>query len=160
MTAAGGEAGADVAPPDPEALAALHASVFTVPRPWSAAEFRALLASRGSFAVTRPAEPGLGGFALVRALAGEAELLTLAVAPDMRRQGIGRQLLEAALEGAAARGAWVMLLEVAADNAPAVALYEAAGFARVARRPRYYRDAFGDAVDALILSRALDPETT
>jgi [ribosomal protein S18]-alanine N-acetyltransferase len=91
------------------------------------------------------------GFILFRVAADEAEVLTLAVTPAARRHGLGRRLLRAALERAAAQGAARMFLEVSAANGPARGLYETAGFSEVARRPRYYVDGS----DALVLSRTL-----
>ena len=83
----------------PEALAALHARAFAggVPRPWSAAEFAALVGEAATLIAARD-----GGFALGRVAGPEAELLTLAVDPDARRRGIGSALV-AAFEAAAAR---------------------------------------------------------
>lgn len=133
----------------PADLARLHAACFTVPRPWAAGEFAALLAHPGCLLLTEPE-----GFALLRVAGDEAELLTLAVAPASRRQGIGRRLLASACTAAAARGAQALLLEVAADNAAARALYAATGFAIAGRRPRYYRAPDG-AVDALVLRKPL-----
>ncbi|RMF33385.1 MAG: GNAT family N-acetyltransferase, partial [Alphaproteobacteria bacterium] len=70
-------------------MAEIHAACFTdAPKPWSAAAFRDMLGAPGVFPVALP-----GGFALGRVAAGEAELLTLAVHPDFRRQGHGRRLL-------------------------------------------------------------------
>lgn len=129
----------------PRALAALHAAAFTVPRPWTAEELAALLAHPG--AVLAAAEQG---FALARVAADEAELLTIAVAPAARRRGLGRQLLARVLTAAAGRGARSVFLEVAADNAPARALYAMAGFAEAGRRRGYYGGA-----DALVLRRPL-----
>ena len=127
---------------DPAALAALHARCFTVPRPWTPAEFADLLAGQGAFLLTRPE-----GFLLGRALAGEAELLTLAVDPDRRRQGAGRRLL-AQFEASARRmGADTAFLEVAAGNVAARALYAAGGWLEAGRRPRYY----GPAEDAIVM---------
>jgi len=134
----------------PEALAALHARCFTSPRPWSAVEFVALIDAPGVFLLGDAA-----GFVLGRALAGEAELLTLAVAPEARRQGAGRRLLAAFEAGAAARGATEAFLEVAADNAPALALYLGAGWSEAGRRRGYYRRAEGPAADALTLRKVL-----
>ena len=136
----------------PDEMAALHARCFTVPRPWTATEFAEMLQSLHVFAV-----PRADGFALVRVIADEAELLTLAVAPEARRQGIGRAMLAEALDRAARRGAVTMHLEVAADNTPALALYDRAGFARTGRRPGYYRSPVGQRTDALLLARALPP---
>jgi ribosomal-protein-alanine N-acetyltransferase len=134
----------------PEALARLHAACFTVPRPWSAQEFAALLADRGVILVTESA-----GFALGRVAADEAEVLTIAVDPAARRSGVGARLLGALLTEAATRGATEAFLEVAADNAAALALYRGAGFAEAGRRRGYYRGPSGAATDALILRRAL-----
>ncbi|MDF1729040.1 MAG: ribosomal-protein-alanine acetyltransferase, partial [Sulfitobacter sp.] len=67
----------------PADLARLHAAAFTRERPWAAAEFAALLENRHTALLTRP-----HGFALTRTVAGESELLTLAVDPAHQRQGI------------------------------------------------------------------------
>ncbi len=75
-------------------------------------------------------------------IAGEAEVLTLAVRPAARRRGIGRALVEAAATLAEASAA-AMFLEVAADNPGAVALYAQTGFEIVGRRPGYYGRAGG-----------------
>ncbi len=90
------------------------------------------------------------GFILARAVAGEAEVLTLAVHPDARRQGAGLALVQAAAEVALATGAETLWLEVAEDNAAALALYAAAGFEEAGRRRGYYPRADGRA-DALTL---------
>lgn len=134
----------------PAEMAALHAASFTTPRPWSEAEFAALLASPLVFALSEP-----GGFLLGRAVAGEAELLTVAVAPDQRRKGHGAALVRAFLQEAEARNADSAFLEVAADNAPAIALYAAAGFIPAGKRRGYYTGLDGRAQDALILVRSL-----
>ena len=133
----------------PEALAALHRVCFTTPRPWTAAEFAGLLAMPGVFLIG-----ATGGFVLGRALAGEAELLTLAVAPQQRRRGVGRTLLAGFEAAARAAGAEAAFLEVAAGNEPAQALYAAAGWRQTGRRPRYYHHPDGRAEDALLLTRA------
>lgn len=135
---------------DPARLAALHAECFTTPRPWSAAEIADMLDMPGTFLLDAP-----DGFLVGRALAGEAEILTLAVAPRARRHGIARGLVAAFLDRARGAGAATAFLEVAADNAAARALYAAAGFAETGRRPRYYRRPDGTAADALVLSLSL-----
>lgn len=130
----------------PAQMAALHAQCFDTPRPWSAAEFAALLSSPTTFTLTRPT-----GFLLGRAVADEAELLTLAVDPNHRRAGHGRALVAAFLDESRQKHAATAFLEVAADNAPAIALYHSAGFTESGRRPRYYAAADGTRRDALIL---------
>lgn len=133
--------------------AALHAESFD--DAWREAEIAALLASPGVFArLARDGEAPLG-FLLVRVAADEAEILTLAVSPARRRQGAGRALVEAAAEAAVLVGATALFLEVAEDNGPALALYNACGFERVGRRLGYYVRG-EDRVDALALRRALN----
>jgi ribosomal-protein-alanine N-acetyltransferase len=131
----------------PEALARLHAEAFSVPRPWTPAEFAGLLAHPGSFLLHER-----DGFLLGRAAAGEAELLTLAVAATARRRGMGRRLVLAFLAESARRGAMSAFLEVAATNAAAIALYRATGFAEAGRRRAYYRGPDGDRIDAVVMS--------
>lgn len=130
----------------PDRLAALHAAAFVTPRPWGEAEFAALLAEPGVFLVAEEA-----GFALGRAVLDEAELLTIAVAPEARRQGLGHRLMTEWEVAAAARGARRALLEVAQDNTAARALYAARGFTPAGRRRGYYRHPDGHRVDALVL---------
>jgi [ribosomal protein S18]-alanine N-acetyltransferase len=79
------------------------------------------------------------GFALMRVAADEAEVIAIGVRPAQQRRGVGRVLLEEIVARAARAGAARLFLEVAEDNAPARALYAAAGFAQVGRRPNYYR---------------------
>lgn len=135
--------------PDPQALAELHASAFRHPRPWNAAEFAALLDDPQIIVAAWPEIGPPQAVAVVRTVAGEAEVLTLAVAPARRRQGLGRAVLDNALVRAAAAGASATFLEVAADNAAALALYGYMGFRTVGRRRGYY----AADTDALILRR-------
>lgn len=134
-----------------EALAALHARCFVMPRPWSAEEFVSILAQRGAVLVSRPE-----GFAVGRVAGPEAELLTLAVDPDQRRRGIGRHLLQG-FEHAAREGRAVeALLEVAAENTAAIGLYTQAGYAERGRRRAYYlRPDGAGREDAIVMGRRL-----
>ncbi len=134
----------------PVAMAALHAACFTTPRPWSAAEITSLLDSPLVFALTEA-----HAFLLGRVVAGEAELLTLAVAPTARRQGTGSRLVAGFLAECARQGAESAFLEVAEPNAPARALYAAHGFTETGRRKAYYHSPEGLAQDALVLVRLL-----
>lgn len=128
------------------ALAALHAAAFD--HPWPAAEIKALMASPGVFALIVEE----AGFILCRAIAGEAEILTLAVAPVARRRGTGAALVEAAANLAEGLECDDLFLEVAHDNVAALALYESAGFARVGLRKGYY----ASGADAVVMRRALN----
>lgn len=127
-------------------MAALHARCFVRPAPWTAAGLAAARDAPGAFLCTAPE-----GFALGRAIAGEAELLTLAVAPEARRRGVGAALLAAFEAEAAARGAARAYLEVASDNPAAQALYTRAGWRHAGLRHGYY----GGGVDAVIMHKAL-----
>ncbi|MGB5949256.1 MAG: GNAT family N-acetyltransferase [Parvibaculum sp.] len=137
-----------------ESLAALHRASFD--EPWDAPSIAAILAMPGSFALVAVRDAGAAGsrlpvgFVLLRVAADEAEILTIAVDPALRRAGVGRRLVEAAAALALAHGASALFLEVAEDNAPALALYEGQGFRTVGRRPGYYRRA-GGVVSALTM---------
>jgi [ribosomal protein S18]-alanine N-acetyltransferase len=137
----------------PEALAGLHARCFVTPAPWDAASFAGFLADPLAFLLVE----GDAGFLLGRAVAGEAELLTLAVAPEARRRGLGRKLVSRFLYQARLRGAERAFLEVAADNPAAIALYESTGFSKVGQRRAYYATPHGNRIDALVLARDLPP---
>lgn len=132
----------------PEALAALHGRVFE--RGWSAGEFAAFRDDPACVLITRPE-----GFAMARVVLDEAEILTIATAPEHRRKGIARALLADLLDRASTRGVRQIFLDVAADNAPARALYDRAGFAQIAERRGYYPRHDGPPVDALVLRKAL-----
>lgn len=137
----------EIAPFDPTAdaapLAALHAACFD--QPWDAASLRNLLCAPGAFAFHHP-----DGFVLARVAGGEAEILTLAVAPKARGKGLGRALLCEAIAKAGEAGADAMFLEVGRDNPAALALYRGLGFTDVGLRKAYYRGG-----DALVLRLSL-----
>ncbi len=135
----------------PADRAALHRLCFRTPRPWSEAEFTLFDSDPLAFTLVE----GDAGFLTGRAVAGEAELLTLAVSPQARRRGLGRRLVERFVYQARLRGATRAFLEVSAENAAAIALYDSAGFAQAGRRRGYYRDADGRRIDALVLARDL-----
>lgn len=135
----------------PAGLAALHRRCFRIPPPWSEADFAGFLADPLAFLLVE----GDAGFLLGRAVAGEAELLTLAVAPESRRLGLGRKLVARFLYQARLRGAARAFLEVSAENPAAVALYESAGFAAAGRRRGYYAAPGGGRIDAIVMARDL-----
>jgi ribosomal-protein-alanine N-acetyltransferase len=121
----------DPATDDVGTLAQLHASCF--PDAWHAAAIRDLFAGQGVFAFVSP-----GGFVLARAVGDEAEILTLAVTPAARRQGIARALVRSAAIRAQSLGVRTLFLEVATGNDPALQLYAGLGFTAVGRRKAYY----------------------
>jgi len=130
----------------PEALAHIHALCFTSPRPWTAQEFVDLRLSRASLFVERPC-----GFLVGNVSADEAEVLTLAVHPDHRREGIGAQLLRGFEEIASERGAVRFVLEVSVGNPAAIALYTAKGYKPAGYRKDYYAAPGGEKSSAIVM---------
>ena len=142
---------------DTAELARLHASAFAAA--WSAEEIGELLLGPGGFGLVAEDGGEAKGFILCRAVVGEAEVLTLAVEPAARRQGLASALMQSALTLARTVGAEVMFLEVAADNVAGVALYQGLGFERIGLRPGYYAGGGEAPVDALVYRLILDPTT-
>src|SRR5262249_29687991 len=107
---------------DTPALAAVHAQSF--PAAWSQDEIATLLKGPGAFGLVahEGGEPA-AGFILGRAIEGEAEILTIAVSPRLRRQGVGLALVESAVGLAGAAGSAALFLEVATDNEAGLGLY-------------------------------------
>lgn len=130
-----------------EDLARLHEAAFD--KPWSADEIAALIGGAGAFALMAEADQPLG-MIMARRLFDEAEVLTLAVAPEARRRGLGRQLTQACAELLLGQETQSLFLEVGEDNPGAVALYETCGFVPAGRRKNYY-DRGGRRVDALVM---------
>ena len=139
---------------DLPAILAIERVSFT--DPWSRSSFAALLEQpRVYFSVALDRDAGtLVGYTVAWFVLDEAELANLAVTPDARGNGIGAQLLEAALAASEQRGAATMYLEVRASNQSAIALYTSHGFAEVGRRRAYYRK---PVEDALVLRRTASP---
>ena len=127
----------DVAAEDLATLVDLHALAFDAA--WSEAAIAGILVGIGAIALIADSDNRAAGFVLGRTVADECEILTLAVLPVMRRQGIGRTLVERLSARAVAAGAKAMFLEVAEDNDGAGQLYAGLGFAAVGRRPGYYQ---------------------
>lgn len=141
----------------PARMAAIHAAAFAGRgQVWSEADITALRARP----VIDTVAAGDDGFAVLQIVPPEAEILTIAIAPDRQGQGVGRVLIQAALAHAARAGAHTLFLEVAEDNARARALYARTGFCETGRRRGYYARDPGPAVDALILGRSLAAEKT
>lgn len=93
-------------------------------------------------------EPLTAGFSLSRTGFQEEELLLLGVAPEFRKNGLGRSLLEDLRLAAATRGAKRLLLEMRRGN-PAESLYRSFGFYVIGERPEYYRTPGGQRIDAI-----------
>ena len=129
------------------ALAAIHKIAFPQD-PWPEASFQTLLSQPGVAGFIDPR----GGMVLVRSVVDEAEILTLGAA--VKRQGIGKALMETAIAQLRARKVVSLYLEVAASNIAAIGLYDALGFEQTGKRPKYYPDGG----DALILRLQIKPD--
>jgi ribosomal-protein-alanine N-acetyltransferase len=138
-------------PVDADALAALHASSFA--RAWDAASMAQFLAAPSCLCLiaSRQSDALPQGFLIARTAGDEAELLTLAVEPAHRQQGLAAALLAEAVRQLRAAGARQLFLEVEPGNAPALRLYESFGAVRVGERKAYYEHG----ADAAIFSLAL-----
>lgn len=130
---------------DSARLAEIHAASFA--DVWDAAALAALMAGEGALGLCAP-----DGFILIRTVADEAEILTVAVAPAGRRKGLARALVTHAAAAARTAGAARLFLEVSATNTAALALYEGLGFSEIGRRRAYYADGADARVMGLTLS--------
>jgi [ribosomal protein S18]-alanine N-acetyltransferase len=114
---------------------------------WTAAQCTGVLSMPGAqLLIARAPDPV--GFALVRTVIDEAELMLLAVTPEVRGKGIGHALLQHSIGAATASGATNYFLEVRSDN-PAIVFYEKSGLQQVGVRRDYYRGIDGHRRDAL-----------
>jgi ribosomal-protein-alanine N-acetyltransferase len=143
----------DATPQDAAALAELHARSFR--RGWSENEFEQLLIERNAMAHRAMAGRALAGFIVSRLAAGEAEILSVAVASKWRGRGLAAALLRRHLGRLAGQGVASVFLEVDEDNMPARRLYQRAGFREVGRRRGYYPQGDGGNATALVLRRDL-----
>ncbi len=142
-------------PGDVPYVGALEAQIHAAP--WTPGNFRDALAA-GYSTLVGEREGRIVAYGVLMLGPGEAQLLNLSVMTDARREGLGRMLLERFLREAVRLGAEHVFLEVRVGNAPAIALYESAGFERVARRNAYYpADADGVREDALVMRRGVSP---
>ena len=144
---------AEARPADAAAIAALHAASFQ--RGWGEDEVYRLLVEKNVVAHCAKTQGVTGrsmtGFILSRLAAGEAEILSIAIAAKQRGRGLSRPLLDLNLRRLAGLGARTVFLEVDENNKPARALYRRAGFADVGRRNSYYQNGAA----ALVLRRDL-----
>ena len=120
---------------------------------WTAPQCAGLLPMPGVWLTLAWIGDEVAGFALSRAIAGEAELLLLAVRRRNQGHGVGKTLLDEFMSASRIRGATRVHLEVREGN-HAVALYERAGFSLVGRRRHYYSGRDGQFHDALTMARA------
>ena len=138
---------------DAPRLAQLHGASFH--RGWGEGEFEGMIAERNTLVHRLRIGRKIIGFAVSRIAADEAEILSIAVAASHRGRGLSRNLLLTHLGHLAGRGVRTVFLEVEENNQPARRLYERSGFTIVGRRERYYRQASGEQLNALLMRRDL-----
>jgi len=139
---------------DARDLAQIHGKSFY--RGWPTADFQSFLEDRNTPAyVACDAKRRIAGFALIRTVADEAELLTIAVEPRWRGKGVGRALMDAVFADLMMSPARRMFLEVDEQNHAAIRLYEKLGFSTISARKGYYSRPDGSAATALVMARDL-----
>ena len=131
-------------------IAALEQICFS--DPWSEASVRYECSNPISLWLVAVEDERVIGYVGSQTVPPEADVMNLAVAPEYRRQGIGRQLMQALTEVLHTQGIESLFLEVRASNDPAIALYSEFGFVQVGRRKKYY---VNPTEDALILRKEL-----
>jgi ribosomal-protein-alanine N-acetyltransferase len=138
---------------DAPVLAQIHAASFH--RGWGEGEFENMLSERNTLVHRLRIGRKVVGFSVSRIAADEAEILSIAVAQSHRGRGLSNNLLLTHLGHLAGRGVRTVFLEVEENNQPARRLYKRAGFAVAGRRERYYRQASGEPLNALLMRRDL-----
>ena len=135
-------------------VAKLHAHGFY--RGWPREDFAAYISGEGTpLYVACDAKRKIAGFAMLRHLGEEAELITIAVDPKWRKRGVGVALLRALIDDLLMSPAKKLFLEVAADNVAALKLYGKFGFQKVSERKGYYPRPDGTPATAIVMARDL-----
>lgn len=124
-------------------IANLHKLCFPN-KPWSASDFADLKKSGCEIIVSQ------NSFAVWRNVADEAEIITIGVAPDARRNGIASAMLTIIEKNIKNQGVKKIFLEVASNNIAGKKLYENNGYKVVGTRPKYY-----DGVDAILMAKEI-----
>jgi ribosomal protein S18 acetylase RimI-like enzyme len=142
------------APDDLDLLVAIETTVFPGDR-LSRRAMRHHVGHRRNVLVVVERDGVILGYALVALRSGSAlaRLYSIALVPEASGTGLGARLLDAAEQAAAERGATAMRLEVRADNASAIRLYDRRGYRRFGLLPSYYEDG----QDALRFEKRLPP---
>lgn len=116
------------------------------PSPWQGDMFASELEEELALFLVMEAEGEFAGFTCARVVREEGHVLKIAVAPELRRRGLGRELMDVLLLEMRKRGVETTWLEVRQSNWPGRAFYRAFGFHDVGVRRRYYADNNEDAV--------------
>ncbi|TAN39541.1 MAG: ribosomal-protein-alanine N-acetyltransferase [Nitrospirae bacterium] len=118
--------------------------------PWSEALFRIELQSPLSRPIVARQQGRIAGYLCSNLVLDEAQVLDLAVRPDLRRQGIASALIRETLACLRGKGCRAVFLEVRASNRAALALYAAEGFEVTGTRKNYYTSPLEDAVTMVL----------
>jgi ribosomal-protein-alanine N-acetyltransferase len=139
---------------DADTIAKLHAQGFY--RGWPREDFAAYIAGEGTpIYVACDGKRKIAGFAMLRHLGDDAELITISVDARWRKKGVGGALMRALFDDLLTTPAKRLLLEVAADNQAAIRLYSKFGFAKVGERKGYYPRPDGTPATAIVMARDL-----
>ena len=134
---------------DAEDLSAIRAACFD--KAWAPTEFSEMLIRPETLCVTLPKI----AYVLAQKIPPEAEIITIAVVPEFRRQGIAENLLRELCRALANEKINTLHLEVSEKLAAAHALYEKIGFMPVGRRKNYYVNSSGEKTDAILMCLSL-----
>lgn len=134
-------------------LTRVHEICF--PRYWNREVFTDFFSVKDTFAFLVEEGGKPAAMLVYRVAFDQAEILTLAVLPPYRKQGIARKLVEGMLEKCKALGVEKLFLEVEVGNDSAIKLYETSGFQHINRRKLYYQQLDGSLTDALVMMRKL-----
>lgn len=143
------------APRDADAVANLHARSFY--RGWPRQDIETYIADTDTpTLVACDKNHKVAGFAMLRLLGDDAELMTIAVDPKYRGKGVGEALMRACFDDLLMTPSKRMILEVAADNPAAIKLYGKLGFNKISERKGYYARPDGQPATALVMARNLE----
>ncbi len=137
-------------------LALIHGESFSAG--WDEQSISASIGLPGAAGLVVELAGMVYGFVMFQHIAGEAEILTLCVSPNFRRQHFGAQLLSEVITRLRTEKAAKLFLEVAADNQPALSLYKRFGFTKTGLRRGYYQRQDAGAVDAILMTLHLAPD--
>lgn len=126
----------DMEAADVEAASKIESEVFSMP--WSAKDFLEMVEADYAYYYVAEADGKIAGCCGIRNIAGEGEITNVVVAPDYRKKGIARKMMEYMLDRAKEIGIGDCTLEVRVSNQPAIRLYESLGFKGEGVRPGFY----------------------
>ena len=144
----------DMVPAEVDAVFAIEQAVQAYP--WTRGNFADAL-QNGYLCRVDEADGAIRGYAVLMPVMDEAELLSIGVAADQQRKGVGRAMLLEMLDMACGKNMIRVYLEVRASNTAALALYRSAGFVEIGLRKGYYRNA-GGGDDAITMACRLTGE--